>query len=229
MSMILKPSMSRMRTIVVDTGSSAGIVMCRNDCQRLAPSTRAASWTSWSRPSMAASRTMNTNGVHCHVSPMITAGAGEPRVGDPGEVPQAELDPQRLERALRRVGHHQEHVADADRRDRQRDQEHDPEELAPRHLLDGQQREAEAERVLERDPDEHEDQGDDQRARAAAVAQQRLHEQVDEADEQDPGEQAQHEPERARPCRRGRPAVQATVTSAIVVPTTSQPSRIRAA
>ena len=73
MSMILKPSMRRMRTIVVVTGSSAGIVMCRNDCQRLAPSTRAASWTSWSRPSSAASRTMNTNGVHCHVSPMMTA------------------------------------------------------------------------------------------------------------------------------------------------------------
>ena len=73
MSMILKPSMRRMRTIVVDTGSRAGIVMCTKVCQRFAPSTSAASWTSWSRPSIAASRTMNTNGVHCHVSPMITA------------------------------------------------------------------------------------------------------------------------------------------------------------
>src|SRR4026208_2562528 len=36
MSMILKPSMSRMRMIVVVTGSSAGKVMCRNACQRLA-------------------------------------------------------------------------------------------------------------------------------------------------------------------------------------------------
>ena len=54
-------------------GSRAGIVMCRNDCQRLAPSTVAASLTSWSSDSSAASRTMNTNGVHCHVSPMITA------------------------------------------------------------------------------------------------------------------------------------------------------------
>ena len=73
MSMILKPSIRRMRTIVVVTGSRAGKVMWRKLCQRLAPSTRAASRTSWSRLSRAASRTMNTNGVHCHVSPMMTA------------------------------------------------------------------------------------------------------------------------------------------------------------
>ena len=39
MSMILKPSMSRMRTIVVVTGRIAGNVMWRKLCQRLAPST----------------------------------------------------------------------------------------------------------------------------------------------------------------------------------------------
>ena len=73
MSMILKPSMRRMRTIVVTTGRMAGVVMLTKLCQRLAPSTTAASRTSWSRLSRAASRTMNTNGVHCHVSPMMTA------------------------------------------------------------------------------------------------------------------------------------------------------------
>ena len=179
--------------------------MCTNDCQRLAPSTSAASWTSWSRPSM---RGQQDDEHERRPLPRVAddhGGASEPRVGDPGEVPQAELDPQRLEGALRRVGHHQEHVADADRRDRQRDQEHDPEELAPRHLLDGQQREAESERVLERDPDEHEDQGDDQRARAAAVAEQRLHQEVDEADQQEAGEQAQQEPEGPVPAAADRP------------------------
>ncbi len=154
---------------------------------------------------------------------MIDSGARQPRVGDPGEVTQAELHPQRLEGALRGVGHHQEHVANADGRDRQRDQEHDPEELAPRHLLDGQQREAKAEAHLERDPRKHEDQGDDQGAWTAAVAEQGLHEQVDEADEQDPANRRRTSPNGPyRPLRTAR--VQAIVTSTIVPPTTSQPS-----
>ena len=169
---------------------------------------------------------MNTNGVHCHVSPMIDGRARQPRVGDPGEVPQPELDPQRLEGPLRRVGHHQEHVADPDRRDRQRDQEHDPEELAPRDLLDGQQREPEAEAYLERDPGEHEDQGDDQRARAAAVA----------AAAPAPGGRRSRPAggrrtgagrvRTARPAAADRRASRRWSTSTIVAPTTSQPSRL---
>ena len=127
---------------------------------------------------------MNTNGVHCQVSPMITASAGQPRVGDPGEVAQPERDPERLERPLRRVGHHQEHVADADRRDRQRDQEQDPEEAPPWDLLDGEHRQAQPEAELEGDPAEHEDHRHDKRPGPAAVARQRLDEQPNEADEE---------------------------------------------
>ena len=73
MSTILKPSIMRIRTIVTLTGRIAGHVMWRNDRHFEAPSTNAASRTSTSSPSSAASSTMNTNGVHCHVSPMTTA------------------------------------------------------------------------------------------------------------------------------------------------------------
>ena len=125
------------------------MVMWRKLCQRLAPSTRAASRTSWSRLSRAASRTMNTNGVHCHVSPMITATRASHGSVTHVKSRRPSADPDRLERPLRGVGHHQEHVADADRGDRQRDQEHDPEEAPPRDLLDGQHRQPEPEHVLE--------------------------------------------------------------------------------
>ena len=75
----------------------------------------------------------------------------------------------------------------------------DPEEPPPRDLLDRQQREPEPEPELEGDPAEDEDHGHDQRPRPAAVARQRLDGEPDEADEQDPGEQPEDEPERPVP------------------------------
>ncbi len=72
MSIILKDSIIRMRMRVVLTGRIAGTVMCRNAWRRVAPSTKAASRTSWSWPSMAASSTMNMNGIHCQESARMT-------------------------------------------------------------------------------------------------------------------------------------------------------------
>jgi hypothetical protein len=71
--MILKASMSRISTTVAATGRIAGKVTRRKICQRLAPSTMAASTVSMSWLSSAASRMMNMNGVHCQMSPTITA------------------------------------------------------------------------------------------------------------------------------------------------------------
>jgi len=55
------------------TGLSNGNVMRQKICQRPAPSTTAASFSSCGRDSIAASRTMKMNGVHCHTSVIITA------------------------------------------------------------------------------------------------------------------------------------------------------------
>ena len=113
---------------------------------------------------------MNTNGVHCQVSPMITAmraahgSVTHVQLRSPSATQIGSSGP------FDGVGHHPEHVADADRRDRQRDQEHDPEEAPPRQRLDGEDRQPETEQELERDPGEDEDERDDQRARPAAVA-----------------------------------------------------------
>ena len=170
MSTILKPSIRRMRTIVVLTGRIAGNVMCQNDCRCDAPSTNAASRTSWSRPSRAASSTMNTNGVHCHVSPMMTAiraaHGSVTQVYWP--IPSSREDG--FQWALPGVGHHPEHVADADRRDRQRQHEDDAEEPPSGESLDGQERQAEAQQELDHDADEDVDHRDDQRAGPAALA-----------------------------------------------------------
>ena len=64
--------MSRIKTTVAAIGAIAGQVMSRKIWKPLAPSSRAAS--SWSRGwfSIAASSTMNMNGVHCQVSPIST-------------------------------------------------------------------------------------------------------------------------------------------------------------
>ena len=71
-SMILNASISRISTTVAATGAIAGQVMSRKIWKPLAPSSRAAS--TWSRGwfSIAASSTMNMNGVHCQVSPIST-------------------------------------------------------------------------------------------------------------------------------------------------------------
>src|SRR3990170_5896271 len=72
-SMILKASISRMRITVEVTGRICGQETFQNICQRLAPSTMAASSSSVGTLSRAAIRTMNMNGVHCQMSPIMTA------------------------------------------------------------------------------------------------------------------------------------------------------------
>ena len=67
-----------------------------------------------------------------------------------------------FERALPGVGHHPEHVADADRRDRQRQQEDDPEEPPAGQRLDGQERQPQAQQELDHDADEDIDERHDQ-------------------------------------------------------------------
>ncbi len=110
--------------------------------------------------------TMKMNGVHAHVSPMITAARASHGSVTHVKSRTAEGHEQRLEGTLGGVSHHLEHVTDADRGDRQGDEEDDPEEASAGDALDGQDRQAEPEQVLQRDPDEDEDQGDDQRPRA---------------------------------------------------------------
>ena len=65
--------MMRISTTVVVAGRICGNVILQKTCQRFAPSTTAASVSSWGRVSIAASKTMKMNGVHCHTSPIITA------------------------------------------------------------------------------------------------------------------------------------------------------------
>ena len=90
--MILNASISRMRTTVAAIGAIAGQVMSRKIWKPLAPSSRAAS--SWSRGwfSIAASSTMNMNGVHCQVSPISTMSradqAWSPRTMRRGRAPR---------------------------------------------------------------------------------------------------------------------------------------------
>ena len=183
MSMILKPSMRRMRTIVVSTGRMAGKVMLRSsgaagavDDGRLADLLVEAFEGGQQDDEHERGPLPRVADDHRH--------PGGPRVGHPREVAQAEPDPDRLERALRRVGHHQEHVADADRGDGQRDQEGDPEEASPGHGLDAQHRQPEAEQDLQAMPAEHEDQRHDERAGPAPVAREGPDEEPQEADEE---------------------------------------------
>ena len=65
--------MSRISTTVVVAGRIWGKVIRQKTCQRPAPSTTAASTSSCGRVSIAASRMMKMNGVHCQTSPIITA------------------------------------------------------------------------------------------------------------------------------------------------------------
>src|SRR5713226_9812287 len=72
-STILNASISLISTTVEVAGSICGNVTPQKSCQRLAPSTTAASFSSTGRLSIEARRTMKMNGVHCQTSPIITA------------------------------------------------------------------------------------------------------------------------------------------------------------
>ena len=80
--------------------------------------------------------------------------SGGPRVRLPRVLLQAKGGPDRLEGSLDRVGHHPVQVTDPDRRDGQWDEEHDPEEAAAGQVLDREHRQAQSDRVLERDAPE---------------------------------------------------------------------------
>ena len=143
MSMILKPSISRMRMIVVVTGRSAG----NGDVAERLPAARAVDEGRLAHLLVQAlERRQQDDEDERRPLPRVAddhRGPRQPGIGHPGEVAQPERHPERLEGSLGGVGQHQEHVADADRGDRQRDEEHDPEEAPTRDVLDRQQREAE--------------------------------------------------------------------------------------
>ena len=124
---------------------------------------------------------MNTNGVHCQVSPMMTAIRAAHGSVTQVYWPMPRSAEDGLQRALPGVGHHPEHVAHADRGDRQRQHEDDPEEPPAGQPLDGQDRQAEAQQELHHDADEDVDHRDDERARPAALAEQRLDDEPQEA------------------------------------------------
>ena len=108
------------------------------------------------------------NGVHCQMSPIITAVRASH-----GSVAQAKLArPERLEdrqeRAPAGVGQHLEQVAHADRRDHHRQQEDDPEEAPAGQPQRGQHRQPQAQPVLHDESDADVDQGHEERAGPAA-------------------------------------------------------------
>ena len=82
---------------------------------------RAAS--TWSRGtfSSAASMTMKIKGIHCQLVADHNENARRPRIGRPSEVAEAEPLPDRQEGSLAGVGKHAEGIADAERRDHQRE------------------------------------------------------------------------------------------------------------
>ena len=156
----------------------------------------AASRTSWSWPSSAASRTMNMNGVHCQMSPIITASRASHGSFTQREVLQTECLEHRQEWSLARVGQHLEDVCDADGRDHHRQQEDDPEEPSARHSERREDRETKAESVLDDEPDEDIGQRHEQRPRPAARAERRCDKQPGEPDGEQSADRAKNEAQR---------------------------------
>ena len=105
---------------------------------------------------------------------------GTPRIVDPSEVLESSQVEERHEGPLPCVRQHPEHVRHPDRRDRHRQQEHDPKEPLATQALGGKDGKAQPEQVLDGDADEDVDEGDEQGSGPATLGEKRLREQPHE-------------------------------------------------
>ncbi len=111
---------------------------------------------------------------------------------------QAEQLPDRGERPLAHVGQHAKGIGDADRGHHERDEEHDPEEVAPLERLGAEQGEAEPKGELEGDAGDDVDEGHHQGAWKARRVQDDQR-QGEEGERQEPCDQPAGEAEQPGP------------------------------
>ena len=109
------------------------------------------------------------NGIHCQESPTTMKIRAAQGLGHPGEVAEPDPLPDRRERPLGGVGQHPERVADADRGDHQRQEEHDAEEGPPADRLGADDRQPEPDQELHRAADQHVEQRHAERAELGAA------------------------------------------------------------